>query len=266
MRRCTSPPSVASLRFPPGGRAPWGGPAALALVLVAAAMLAGCDRATSLASRAGVTTFETRCEKTLPPTKIEVVTAPLDYAIDREHSYAALTKMSGESRPALHALGLTTAQVGHRASLESTGVEETTTRRICVRPAIRVELAMTPMTVYVSREAAADSCRDAAILEHELKHVAVYEQRLAEIEREVEPALVEAFGNRVFYFASRAEGERELQRVLKRELDATLGDSARKLRERQEEVDSPEEYANVAAACGGIGVLPDTATRVGIDK
>jgi hypothetical protein len=127
---------------------------------------------------------------------------------------------------------------------------------------------MTPMTVYVSREAAADPCREAAVLAHELKHVAVYRQRLAEIGEELRPALAATFGDRVFYFASRADGQMEMQQTLERELGAALEDSTRKIRARQEEVDSPEEYARVAAACGGIGVLPvgDPATRAGTDR
>ena len=233
-------------------------PGLLAL-LAAAVSLAGCDKAASVAARAGLTSVETRSERTLPPTKIDVVATPVAYATNRERSYAELTRMSGETRPALLALGLTTAEVGHRATLETAGVEDTRTGRICGRPAIRVELSMTPMTVYVSREAAADPCRDAAVLAHELKHVAVYRERLAEIGKELKPALVDAFGDRVYYFASRAEGQRELQQALARELDAALGDSAHKIRARQEEVDSPEEYARVAAACGGIGAVP-TAT------
>ncbi len=113
---------------------------------------------------------------------------------------------------------------------------------------------MTPMTVYVGREVAGDPCRDAVIVEHEMKHVAVYRQRLDEIGGEVRAALVKAYGNRVFYFANRAEGHREMEKALSAELGTLLAQSASRIKERQRAVDSPEEYARVAAACGGIRV------------
>ena len=69
--------------------------------------------------------------------------------------------MSGETGSTVLALGLTTAEISHQASLETAGIEDTKSGRICLRPAIRVELAMTPMTVYVSREVTDDPCRAA---------------------------------------------------------------------------------------------------------
>ncbi len=225
-------------------------PAIAALAIVALA--AGCDAVTSVAERAGVVSFEARCERKLPKTAIDVVTTPIVYATNRDRSYTELTQMSGEGGSAVLALGLTTAEISQHASLETAGIEDTKSGRICVRPAIRVELSMTPMTVYVGREVAGDPCREAAILEHEMKHVAVYRQRLEEIGAEVRAALVKSYGSRVFYFSDRAGGQRQMQKALTDELDTLLGENARQIKERQRTVDSPEEYARVAAACGGM--------------
>jgi hypothetical protein len=200
--------------------------------------------------------FEERCEQKLPKTTIDVVAKPIEYATDRQRSYAELTQMSGETSSAVHAFGLTTAEISHHAWLETAGIEDTRSGRTCVRPAIRVALSMTPMTVYVSREVAEDPCRATTVLEHELKHVAVYRQRLAEVGDEVRSALVRTYDNRVFYFSDRAEGHRQMEQALSQQLSTLLDDNARQIKERQREVDSLEEYARVAAACGGIRVDP----------
>jgi len=230
----------------------------LLAVFSVVALCAGCDAATSVAARTGLVTFEEGCEQKLPKTTIDIVAAPIEYATNRDRSYTELTQMSGETSSAVHAFGLTTAEISHHAWLETAGIEDTRSGRTCVRPAIRIELSMTPMTVYVSREVTDDPCRAAMILEHEMKHVAVYRQRLAEISAEVRAALVRTYDNRVFYFSDRAEGHRQMEQALSQQLSTLLDDNARQIKERQRQVDSPEEYARVAAACGGIRVEPQT--------
>ncbi len=234
------------------GGPPFTGVSALLPPLAVVALCAGCDAVTTVGVRAGVVSFETQCEQKLPKTTVDVVTTPIVYATNRDRSYTELTPMSGETGSTVLALGLTTAEISHQASLETAGIEDTKSGRICLRPAIRVELAMTPMTVYVSREVTDDPCRAATILEHEMKHVAVYRQRLGEIGDEVRTALVKTYDNRIFYFSTRAEGQRQMEQALTGRLSELLNDDARQIKERQRAVDSPEEYARVAAACGGI--------------
>ncbi len=225
----------------------------LALTFAAAALLAGCDAATSIAARAGFGgSFEERCEKRLPATRIDVIGAPVVYDTDRSRSYRELTTMSGDAEPGRRALGLTTAQIGHTAFLETAGIEDTRSGRVCVRPAIRVELTMTPMTVYVGRELADDPCREAVILEHEMKHVAVYTQHLADVSDAVRDELVTTYGNTIYYFRDRAEAQQQAEAGLAQRLSARLADSARRVKELQAAVDSPEEYARVTGACGGM--------------
>ena len=223
-----------------------------AAAFAAMAMIAACDSAKSLAARAGLGGFEARCEASLPATRIEVVTAPVVYGTDRNRSWRELTVMSGDATPTLRALGLTTAQVGHQASVETTGIEDQRNGRVCVRPSIRVEVSATPMTVYIGQEIAGDPCRDAVALEHELKHVAVYTEELAKIADDVRALLAASYGNRVLYYGSRAEAQRETQAALGAELGPLLAGNVRRIKERQRTIDSPEEYARVSAACGGM--------------
>ncbi|MEO8675941.1 MAG: hypothetical protein ABI569_10195 [Casimicrobiaceae bacterium] len=226
--------------------------AAAAVVLAVIVLIAACDSAKTIAARAGIGGFEARCETSLPPTRIEVVTVPVVYGTDKTRSWRELTAKSGDATPTLRALGLTTAEVGHQATIETSGVEDPRSGRVCVRPAIRVELSATPMTVYIGREIAGDPCKEAVALEHELKHVAVYKDELANIAKDVRASLDAAYGNRVLYYGSRAEAKRETQAALAAQLSPLLAGDARRIKERQRTVDSPEEYARVSAACGGM--------------
>jgi hypothetical protein len=229
--------------------------AALVAAAVAGGLLAGCDAASSLAARAGIaTSFEARCEKALPPTRIDVVTVPVAWNADRTRSVDELTRLSGDTGEINRALGLTTAQIGHQALIETAGLEDTRSGRTCVRPAIRVELAMTPMTVYVSREIAGDPCREAAIMEHEMKHVTVYTNFLSSVAAEVRDALRSEYRNKVFQFDRRADSRREMEQRVTGQLHDLLADNARRVDALQAAVDSPDEYARVAAACGGMRV------------
>jgi len=227
---------------------------ALTALVCAAAVIGGCDSAKSAAARAGLSGFEARCEASLPAARIEVVTIPVVYRTDRTLSWRELTSMSGDDTSELRAVGLTTAQIGHNASVESTGIENERDGRVCVRPSIGVELSATPMTVYIGREIAGDSCRDAAALEHELKHVAIYKDELARIAVDARKQLEGAYDNRILYYRSRAEAERGIHAALAAELKPMLEDSGRRIKERQQAIDTPAEYARVSAACGGMVV------------
>jgi hypothetical protein len=221
-------------------------------VLAAAALLGGCDKATTLGARVGLVPFEKVCAKQLPPTRVAVTTEPLDYTVDATRSYRELTAMSPDAGSYDRALGLTLTEVGYSSDTELQGIEEKSGGRECVRPLIRIALAMKPMRVFVASEYHGDACREAVILEHERKHVAVYADFIALLARELRDAVTAEFGDEIFYAADRAQAEREITQRLAVHLDPLVRDSMRRIKERQKVVDSPEEYARVAAACGGM--------------
>jgi hypothetical protein len=223
-----------------------------AVALAVAAVIAACDSAKSVATRVGLGGFEARCETSLPATRVEVVVAPVAYGTDRTRSWRELTHMSGDATPTLRALGLTTAEIGHQAFVETAGIENQRDGRVCVRPTIRVELSATPMTVYIGQEIAGDPCRDAAALEHELKHVSVYRDELPRIADEVRMLLQSEYGNRILYYRGRAEAQKETQSALGARLGPLLAGNAKRIKDLQRTIDSPEEYARVSSACGGM--------------
>lgn len=224
-----------------------------ALACALAACVAGCDVVTGAAQRAGVVpTFEEHCAKALPPTRVVVVALPADHDTDFTRSYAELTRMGVEADANERVIGLTRARIGHAATITVVGIEEPGSRRVCVRPEIRVELSLTPMTVFVGREFRDDACRRSAIIEHELKHVDVYRETLEAMTREARDEIARAYGNTVMLFASRDEAQREIETALTGYLGPLLERATSEARRRQAEVDTPDEYARVAGACGGI--------------
>ncbi len=217
----------------------------------AVALAAGCDALTATAQRVGVVpTFEAHCAKSLPATEVVVRAVPVRYVLDTGHSHAELARMGVEAGAGERVIGLTRARIGHAASITVHGIEEPRNRQVCVRPAIRVEMSMQPMTVYVGREYAGDPCRRAVILEHEEKHVAVYRDYLDEVTTRVRGEIADAYGNAVMVFASRDEAQREIESALAGYLEPVLARSTRELVQRQAAVDTPEEYARVGERCG----------------
>jgi len=225
-----------------------------ALAAAAASTLSGCDKVNDLAARAGLVSFESVCAKRLPPTRVEVTTAPISYDVDVTRSYRELTGMSPDAGSYDRALGLTLAKVGYQSSTEIQGMEQRRDGRACVRPTIRIVFSMTPMTVFVGSEYHGDACREAVIMEHERKHVAVYSQFIAQFAREMREAITRDFGNEIFFAPDRAHAQRDIEARLATHLEPAIRDSMQRIRERQKTVDSPEEYARVAAACGGMGI------------
>ncbi len=228
----------------------------LLVLCVAAAVpsLGGCDAVRSAADKYNpFATFESRCAR-LPPAHIEVRTALINVATNDQLPFRELTQL-GEGNSATHrTLGQTRAEFRQDAEIEIAGLHDANGARACSRPQIRVELSMAPMTVYVASELRDVPCARSVVLEHEMKHVAVYRQYLADAVRELEATLPRLFGQRIIVARDPGAGEAQVRR----ELQAFLAEfSARadvELKRRQDAVDTAEEYARVSNACGGIRV------------
>ena len=82
--------------------------------------------------------------------------------------------------------------------------------------------------------------------------VAVYEDELGRIADDVRKVLTATYGNRVLYYRSRSEAQRDTKDALGAEIGPILTEDARRIKARQREIDTPEEYASVSAACGGM--------------
>ena len=224
------------------------------LALTLAFVLGGCDAVTSTAAKYNpFPSFERRCEQ-LPASHVEVRQQAIRPVTNDTLPYRELTRL-GEENPATHrTLGLTKTEFRQEVALELQGIAESGGGRSCSRPHIVLDLTMAPMTVYVASELADDACSHAAVLAHEMKHVAAFREHMADTARKLEAELPQLFGQRIITARDAEAGEAQVREALRAFLGEFIAANTAELKERHAAVDSAEEYARVNGACGGITV------------
>lgn len=216
---------------------------ALAIVLLAL-LVVGCGKGRSnpLAS------FESRCAD-LPPTRYEVAQVPLTWTEDRTQSYDELTVRGGNT-PATHTtFGLTTVRFGHQTHIELRLIEDAAGKRVCGTAAVKVELSMQPVAVYVARQLEPTPCASDATFSHEMKHVSVFREVLDDARRDLAADLADALGTELRRAATRTELERTFNAQVEAYLSVFMKQWQRQMKARQDAVDSEDEYRRVATAC-----------------
>jgi len=226
----------------------------LACAAATALLLCGCDAVTAAVDKYNpLVSFETRCAR-LPPSRIEVRQHAIEIVTDYDLPYHELTRLS-EDNPATHrTLGLTKTEFRETAQIEIQGLRDRRSGRACSRPQIGLELTMEPMTVYVARELRNNRCARDAVLEHEMKHVAAFREHMAKTARVLDATLPRLFGQRLIFAGDEVAAEAQVRGELQAFLTEFTASNARELKERQAAVDTPEEYARVNGACGGIRI------------
>lgn len=220
----------------------------LAWLAAAIAMLssAGCGRngGNPFAS------FEARCAKLLPAHFV-VTQQPLTYTEDDALAIPDLTRKSGSAFETHRTFGLTVGNFGHETNTELRSVEDRRGARACGVPRVEVALSMQPVTVFIARELTDHPCSHQVTLEHELKHVAAMQEALAEAAARLDTELAATLGTEVRSATSQAALQRDFDTALRDYLSRFMREESALLARRQTAVDSPEEYARVAAACQG---------------
>lgn len=212
-------------------------------VIALALLLGGCD---------WLQPFEQVCERRLGETSVTVAAAPIGERIDLSKSVAELTSL-GAPIAGRQVLGLTQTQLKWGVSYSSRGITQQFGGRHCMRPAMEVKLAFEPMTVLVGKEQPEGSCAFNITMDHERKHVRIYERFLDQVAPRIEAELRSRFGNRIFYFASEAEAERHVNSSIKEYLGPMVDKSMLEVTGLQAAIDSPEEYFRLETfqrACG----------------
>jgi hypothetical protein len=215
----------------------------LAIALALCALLAGCGpNGNPFAS------FDTRCAK-LPAPRFDVVATPLSFERDDTRPIAELTVKSGSALATHRTMGLTTAVFGQSTDIELQVLGDRRGSRACGTPTVRVELSMQPVVVFIAREVTESPCQHDATLGHEMKHVEVFREVLQEAATELEREFPEAVGAELRRASNAEELQQRLILSVRDYLAQFMKDWQRVLDARQAEVDSPEEYARVSAAC-----------------
>lgn len=224
----------------------------LAIVVLAAALaaLAGCERVASLGESVSRQAFERRCEG-LPPGRIEVVRKPNEVVTDTTLTQRELERLAVDARSPHHrTVGLTRASFGYRTTIDLDGLEDTRGARACTRPGVRVEVELSGLTVHVAREFRDDPCRAPRILAHERRHVEVFERYADEAARALAREVDGHVGRGVRFGPTMADIQEKLKAELTAWLDEFMAGARSELAARNAAIDSEEEYASLAQACG----------------
>jgi hypothetical protein len=192
--------------------------------------------------------FEARCAQ-LSSSRVGVTTVPIAYSEDETLSIDQLNLRSGHT-PGLHlTFGLTTAKLASHATVEIHSFENRDGMRACGTLGVDVLLSARPMVVYLAQELDGSPCARTATMEHEMKHVAVFRAALDEAARDLAADLPAVIGTDVQWAKSKAELQRQMNARVTDYLAEFMDQRGRELNERQNGVDSPQEYARVKGAC-----------------
>lgn len=204
-------------------------------IAACALLLGGCDL---------LRPFDQVCERRLQPASFRVIVEPVQHELDASLSATELTRRGATTANRL-VLGITSATMRSSIAATGNGLTAPLSRRFCVRPQVEVRLSVNPLKVHIAREQAAGTCEHGITLTHEMKHVRVYERYLDELAPRLESELKARIGDRLFHYASRAEGERELPAMVDQALRPLIEQGMRDAEQRQKAVDTPEEYARL---------------------
>jgi len=188
----------------------------------------------------------------LPPPAATVQKLEARVATNLEFSVGGLTRLAAEiARPQHQVLGLTRGQAVVRYKLEIQRQLDPSGQWECASPRITLTYGFDPITVFVAREFPPGSCAYQEIHAHELRHLETYKAQVDKVEAEITQALQRRFAGPTPWRGPAGQA----QEVLQRELDERWLPYVKLLLERgetdQARIDTPEEYARIAASCNG---------------
>src|ERR1035437_3252369 len=135
------------------------------IVALLALPLGSCDYLSS---------FEAVCEKRLPSAKVEVVAEDIDVKPDFSRSIEQLGA-GGAATAGRMVLGLVETKLTGAVEFTAPGIVKPFSGRYCMRPSLKLTLAFKPTTLYVAREHAQGTCEFNITMDHERKHIGVYQ-------------------------------------------------------------------------------------------
>ena len=204
-------------------------------LVAAITFLAGCDQ---------LRPFEQVCEKRLAPGSISVTAAATQLRYDFTQSGSALTSRHDQA-PGHIVQGLAEINLKSSIAVGGSGVVKPFSGRYCTRPEVAVTLVYQPLTVYIAKEHPPGSCAHDLTLSHEMKHVRAYERFIDELAAQLNAELKTLLGDGIHFFASAADGERELGAKINARAKAVIDAGMQTIKQRQAIIDSPEEYGRI---------------------
>ena len=183
------------------------------------------------------------------------VVEPIDdgLTLDLGRTSVELTGMGPEVRQGNRTRGLTTTSLSYRTKLSYQGYS-LPDGTFCEGP-MRAEVSVgyPGAVVYVAVEYPPSSCEYAAVMEHEMTHVAIYRTNLTDEIPRLRQALERALSGPEFpLLVSTSDGAVEYMKTLvKRTVEIELNDMTERRTAQDRLLDSPASYAYTQNRCRG---------------
>lgn len=204
----------------------------------------------SAASAAERTPFQIRCEDTISKTISVLSTKSNGFTINNQLPYRALTLKTGSIDGRSETLGLTVTRAQYAANMGGPILQDKVSGYECVAPRVEIKLNYSPVLIYVGNEFTPGSCAYNTILEHEQRHLKAYMDNLARVEKVVRDALNRRFEGKPLYAPS-GTAQSALQHEINSQWMPFISDEFDKGKAEQAKIDTPQEYARLAASCNG---------------
>ena len=196
-------------------------------------------------------TWGDECDQ-LPPPAVTIKRLDEPVTITTQYSYQALTNTAKPlARPGRQVLGLTRGNAIVKFATHTPSYIDRTGRWECASPQITMTYGFAPMTVHVAKEFPVGSCAYREIYQHEMRHVQTYQAHIVSIEKELADALTHRFATGAPWRGPIGQSRGDLQRELDGRWMPYVKRAIERVEAAQALIDSPEEYARVAASCDG---------------
>jgi hypothetical protein len=193
----------------------------------------------------------TECAQ-LPPSTVNVKRLEAPISLNLEYSYKSLKALGEDyTRNDIEVLGLTRGTAIAKFEIKSQVSRTAKSDWECSSVTVNLEYGFSPITVYVGREFPQGSCAYDEIYRHELMHVSAYTEHATKIEQEITEILKYRFERSTPWRQAAGLSQLKLQAEINERWIPYLKRMLDKVKMEQREIDSPEEYARVAASCDG---------------
>lgn len=188
----------------------------------------------------------------LPKPSVTVKLLEEAIALNTLYSIKSLNNIGAATlRPGHQVLGLTRGNAVAHFSSKIPSYRESSGRWECISPQITLSIGYRQMTVYVASEFGQGGCAYKEVHEHELRHVKAYQNHLKDIEKELGETLNRRFATGNSWRGPRGQLAAQIERELEERWMPYVRRELARVDAQQALIDTPEEYARVAAACGG---------------
>lgn len=191
-----------------------------------------------------------RCSNQIYKTVVLVSSQQNGFNVNNQISSRKLNEMSVTSAAGDYVIGLTSVQSITKIDADGITWQDEETGGECYAPRIEISLTYQPLQIYIGKEFLPDTCAYKAILEHEMKHVRIYQNYLPKVEENLRVALQKRFSSFPLYGVSG-----QTKQALDNELDnfwrPLIKSELSKVELDQHQLDNEEELARVSWACIG---------------